>query len=274
MVSFHRAEPAHLDQILDLLQDDELGKHRETDEVGTYRRAFETVDADPNQVLVVGRERSRVVAFLQLTYIPGLSLKGSKRAQIEAVRVTADRRSEGIGAALIEHAIDLARAEGCGVVQLTTNRRRQQARAFYERLGFTNSHNGMKLYLDPSLSPASLANPGLTVGSIVIRVDDLERQAAFWEQALDYVRREDDDDDFILLRPRNGVGPNVSLDRWAAPVQVPPKIHLDLYAADQEAEIERLITLGATRVPWDGYPPDADYIILADPEGNRFCVIA
>jgi catechol 2,3-dioxygenase-like lactoylglutathione lyase family enzyme len=114
----------------------------------------------------------------------------------------------------------------------------------------------------------------ISIGSIVIRVDDLERQKAFWTAALDYVPREGDDDTFALLRPRDGRGPNVSLDRWRAPVQVPPKIHLDLYADDQAAEVERLVGLGATRVDWAGRPADADYVILADPEGNRFCVIA
>ena len=113
----------------------------------------------------------------------------------------------------------------------------------------------------------------LTIGSIVIRVDDLERQKAFWTAALDYVPRQGDDDDFALLRPRSGIGPNVSLDRVRSRLQIPPRIHLDLYAADQAAEVRRLIGLGATEVNWDKRPPDADYIILADPEGNRFCVI-
>jgi hypothetical protein len=113
----------------------------------------------------------------------------------------------------------------------------------------------------------------LRVGSIVIRVDDLARQTAFWSAALDYVPRPSDSDDFVLLRPRDGVGPNVSLDRVRSTVQVPPRIHLDLYAEDQAAEVDRLIGLGATRVEWHKRPADADYVILADPEGNRFCVI-
>lgn len=117
------------------------------------------------------------------------------------------------------------------------------------------------------------SKPTIRVGSIVIRVEDLERQKAFWQAALDYVPREGDDDDFALLRPRDGSGPNVSLDKWPAPLQVPPKIHFDLYAEDQAAEVQRLIGLGATEVHWDRMPPDADYVILADPEGNRFCVI-
>ena len=113
----------------------------------------------------------------------------------------------------------------------------------------------------------------LKIGSVVIRVDDLERQKAFWTAALDYVGREESADDFALLRPRDGVGPNVSLDRVRSEVHIPPRIHLDLYAEDQAAEVRRLIGLGATEVHWDKRPADADYVIMADPEGNRFCVI-
>jgi len=113
----------------------------------------------------------------------------------------------------------------------------------------------------------------LRVGSVVIRVDDLERQLAFWTAALDYIAREGDADDFRLLRPRDGDGPNVSLDRVRSTVQVPPRIHLDLYTEDQAGEVRRLLALGATEVHWDKKPPDADYVILADPEGNRFCVV-
>jgi catechol 2,3-dioxygenase-like lactoylglutathione lyase family enzyme len=113
----------------------------------------------------------------------------------------------------------------------------------------------------------------IRIGSVVIRVDDLERQRAFWTAALDYVARESASDDFVLLKPRDGSGPNVSLDRVRADVQIPPKIHLDLYSEDQAADVERLKALGATEIHWDKRPPDADYVILADPEGNRFCVI-
>ncbi|HEX2754701.1 MAG TPA: VOC family protein [Candidatus Limnocylindrales bacterium] len=116
----------------------------------------------------------------------------------------------------------------------------------------------------------------LRVGSVVIRVDDLARQAAFWAAALDYVSREDPNAagaDFALLHPRDGDGPNVSLDRVRSALHIPPRIHLDLYAEDQAAEVERLKTLGATEIHWDKRPVDADYVIMADPEGNRFCVI-
>jgi predicted enzyme related to lactoylglutathione lyase len=113
----------------------------------------------------------------------------------------------------------------------------------------------------------------LRIGSIVLRVDDLQRQTEFWEAALDYVRRDTASDDFMLLRPRDGVGPNLSLDSVPSKVQVPPRLHLDLYTEDQAGEVERLKALGATEVHWDKRPPDADYVILADPEGNRFCVV-
>jgi hypothetical protein len=111
------------------------------------------------------------------------------------------------------------------------------------------------------------------VGSVVIRVDDMARQRAFWEAVLDYVPRDDADDDFTQLLPRDGRGPRVSLDRWHADLHNPPRLHLDLYAQDQAAEVERLKGLGATEVEWSKKPADADYVILADPEGNRFCVI-
>src|SRR5260370_9836881 len=113
----------------------------------------------------------------------------------------------------------------------------------------------------------------IRIGSIVLRVDDLQRQIEFWTAALDYVPREGDTDDFALLRPRNGAGPNLSLDRVHSTVQIPPRIHLDLYAEDQTAEVARLKSWGANEVHWTKRPPDADYVILADPEGNRFCVI-
>lgn len=113
----------------------------------------------------------------------------------------------------------------------------------------------------------------ISVGSIVIRVGDLERQALFWEAALNYERRPQHSGDFLLLCPRNGGGPNISLDRVQSTVQVPPRIHLDLYTEDQTGEVRPLVSLGATEVHWDKRPVDADYVILADPEGNRFCVV-
>lgn len=114
----------------------------------------------------------------------------------------------------------------------------------------------------------------LTVGSIVIRVSDLERQLLFWSAALDYEPRLPLDDGFALLRPRGGHGPNVSLDAVPSERVLPPRIHLDLYADDQGGEVARLEALGAQRVHWPKRPDDADYVIMEDPEGNRFCVVA
>ena len=113
----------------------------------------------------------------------------------------------------------------------------------------------------------------LNLGSIVIRVDDIDVQARFWISALDYVMREPSAADFVILAPRTGVGPNISLDLVRSERILPPRIHLDLYADDQDAEVRRLRALGARVVPWAGRPDDADYIIMEDPEGNRFCVV-
>jgi catechol 2,3-dioxygenase-like lactoylglutathione lyase family enzyme len=114
----------------------------------------------------------------------------------------------------------------------------------------------------------------LRIGSIVLRVDDLRRQTEFWRAALGYVRRDDGtSDDFVLLGPSDGAGPNLSLDQVRSTLQIPPRLHLDLYTDDQAAEVDRLLALGASEVEWDKRPPDADYVILADPEGNRFCVV-
>ncbi|MCW5873160.1 MAG: hypothetical protein KIS88_00790 [Anaerolineales bacterium] len=112
------------------------------------------------------------------------------------------------------------------------------------------------------------------VGSIVLRVDDLARMEAFWSAALDYAPREGSrSHDFIVLHPRNGSGPNISLDQHPSVYNLPPRIHLDLYTGDQAAEVARLKALGATEVHWNKRPADADYIIMQDPEGNRFCVV-
>ena len=105
---------------------------------------------------------------------------------------------------------------------------------------------------------------------------DVGRAAAFYRQALGYVDRYPPEEGWVLLRPAGGEGPHIALDRSVTPVQERPRVHLDLYAGDaddQAAEVERLVALGATRVDWRDYPPDAGFIVLADPEGNRFCVI-
>jgi predicted enzyme related to lactoylglutathione lyase len=113
----------------------------------------------------------------------------------------------------------------------------------------------------------------LTVGTVVVGVDDLARAKAFWSAALGYVPREPGDETWVVLVPPTGVGSGVALAKSETHVQQHPRIHLDLYADDQAAEVQRLLELGATRVPWDFYDEHSDFIVLADTEGNRFCVI-
>ncbi|GAB3270682.1 VOC family protein [Microbacterium lacusdiani] len=113
----------------------------------------------------------------------------------------------------------------------------------------------------------------LIVGSIVIRVRDIAVQTEFWTRVLDYEVCDPSDDDFVVLIPRRGAGPNVSLDAAPSERVLAPRTHLDLYAEDQSAEVRRLIGLGASEVRWSKRPADADYVILEAPEGNRFCVI-
>jgi GNAT superfamily N-acetyltransferase len=95
----------------------------------------------------VAEAGGRIVGTLQLTMIPGLSRHGMLRAQIEGVRVSSDQRGHGLGRAMIERAIEAAREQGCGLVQLTSDKRRPDAVRFYQSLGFTASHEGLKLPL-------------------------------------------------------------------------------------------------------------------------------
>ena len=146
--SLRRARRGDLPRILTLLADDQLGAVRESaDDTAPYERAFDAIDADPAHLLVVGELNGEVVATFQVSYIPGLSRKGSWRSQIEAVRVSGELRGQGVGALMIQWAIDQARERGCSLVQLTTDKSRVAAHRFYERLGFVASHEGMKLKL-------------------------------------------------------------------------------------------------------------------------------
>ena len=149
-----RAERADLTDILRLLADDQLGSSREdATELAPYEKAFDAIDADPAHLLLVGQltasdgSGARLVATFQLSFLPGLSRRGSWRAQLEAVRVGSELRGQGVGAAMVEWAIDESRRRGCSLMQLTTDKSRTAAHRFYERLGFAASHEGMKLVL-------------------------------------------------------------------------------------------------------------------------------
>jgi ribosomal protein S18 acetylase RimI-like enzyme len=137
--------------IVALLADDPLGHTRENPAAplpAAYWQAFDDVAAQSGNHLLVAERGGAVVGCLQLTVIPGLSRHGMKRGLIEAVRVAAACRGLGIGEDLIRHAIEISRAAGCGLVQLTSDNSRTDAHRFYERLGFAASHVGMKLALD------------------------------------------------------------------------------------------------------------------------------
>ena len=135
--------------LVELLAADQLGSAREgadsVEGLAPYVRAFEALDADPAHLLVVADANGRVVATMQLSFIPGLARRGALRAQIEAVRVHADRRGSGLGGAMVTWAIDEARRRGCAMVQLTSDKQRSDAHRFYSTLGFKATHEGFKL---------------------------------------------------------------------------------------------------------------------------------
>lgn len=134
-----------------MLADDELGASRESPLEAlprSYYEAFAAIDRDPNNELLVLEREGAVAAFLQLTFIPCLTHQGGSRALIEGVRVRSDLRGQGVGAKLLAHAIELSRAHGCRLVQLTTNKKRSESIRFYEQLGFQATHEGFKLDLD------------------------------------------------------------------------------------------------------------------------------
>ncbi len=150
-IQFRSAERADVPAIVRLLADDKLGARRERFEVPlpeVYLRAFDAMAAQAGTELIVATQDGDVVGCLQLNLLPGLSRQGMTRAQIESVRVDARCRGQRLGERLIRHAIERARAAGCGLVQLTTDKSRADAHRFYERLGFVASHEGMKLALD------------------------------------------------------------------------------------------------------------------------------
>jgi len=101
---------------------------------------------------------------------------------------------------------------------------------------------------------------------------EFDRMLAFWQAALHYVPREPASDGWVVLRDPKGRGPNVSLNRVRKKRTARSRLHLDLYTSDREAEVERLLKLGAVRYPWR-YLPGADFIVLEDPDGNLFCVV-
>lgn len=151
MVTYRDATAADLPTIIRLLAEDQIGGR--ADDPGppidpVYAAAFAAIDGDPNQRLIVAESEGAVIGTMQLSFLPGLLNRGAWRGQIEAVRIAADRRGQGLGADMIDWAVEQCRARGCFMAQLTSNNDRVAAHRFYERLGWQRSHAGFKLYLE------------------------------------------------------------------------------------------------------------------------------
>lgn len=110
----------------------------------------------------------------------------------------------------------------------------------------------------------------MEIGAIVWGVKNIKRVVEFWSSALDYQLKYPMSDDWAILIPKNGNGVQMSLSLVTS--DKAKRHHIDLFTYNQKEEVERLIVLGATRANWH-YPPDADYVVLHDPDGNPFCVV-
>jgi GNAT superfamily N-acetyltransferase len=149
-IIFRQAEREDLPEIVRMLADDFLGATRERYEnplPESYVKAFEEIEADKNNELIVAETGGEIVGTLQITFTPSISFQGGKRATVESVRVDDKYRGLGIGKELMLWVIKRAKEENCVAIQLTTNAERSDAHRFYENLGFKGTHLGMKLYL-------------------------------------------------------------------------------------------------------------------------------
>lgn len=147
---FRRAARSDVPAIVRMLADDDLGSTREVlsdPPHPSYYAAFDEIDRDPNNLILVACDGDVVVGTLQLTFTPSLSYRGGRRATVESVRTEKSRRGQGIGTQLMRAAIERAHAHGCVLLQLTTHATRVNAHRFYEKLGFKGEHLGMKLRL-------------------------------------------------------------------------------------------------------------------------------
>lgn len=143
-----RAVVEDIAAILELLPDDPIGRARESPPDERTQRAFDTIDQDPGQLLLVVTDSGDdVVATMQVSFIPNLSRSGTLRAQLEAVRVAHELRDAGLGSAFLGWVLSECGRRGAGLVQLTTDKRRDGALRFYESHGFVASHEGLKLEL-------------------------------------------------------------------------------------------------------------------------------
>jgi catechol 2,3-dioxygenase-like lactoylglutathione lyase family enzyme len=112
----------------------------------------------------------------------------------------------------------------------------------------------------------------LRIGSIVWGVRDVPRAIQFWCAALGYRPLREPSSDWAILVPQEGSGVQLAITQVSSEAESHQRHHLDLYAKDQGAEVKRLLKLGAQHVNWR-YPEGADYVVLADPDGNKFCIV-
>src|SRR5690625_3709687 len=149
-ITFRNATEQDLDRIVEMLSDDPLGSKRECYQhplPDSYMKAFKAITADSNNELIVACYGEEVIGVQQTTFTPYITHQGGWRATIEGVRTSSDVRGKGVGTKLIQWAIERAKARGCHLIQLTTDKKREEALRFYERLGFHATHEGMKLKL-------------------------------------------------------------------------------------------------------------------------------
>lgn len=147
-LTFRQASQKDLSELIKLLADDELGKSREDISVPInkdYLLAFEKINKDPNNELIIVEENQEIIGMLQLTFIPYLTHIGSIRCLIEGVRIDKEYRGKGLGTKTFEWAIQYAKKKDCNIIQLTSNKQRKNAIKFYENLGFEATHEGFKL---------------------------------------------------------------------------------------------------------------------------------
>ncbi|MDB6177971.1 GNAT family N-acetyltransferase [Paracoccus sp. Z330] len=150
---FRHARRHEVPAIVALLADDILGRDREAAAIQHYLDAFDRIQAEGANHLIVAVIADDILGCYQLTFISGLSLSATRRAQIEGVRVAPDWRGRGLGHAMLQDAESRACAAGCSLLQFTTNKARHDAHRFYERMGFTPSHIGYKKAIRASFSP-------------------------------------------------------------------------------------------------------------------------
>lgn len=148
-IRIEKARPEHLAEILALLIAGAAGARvgQETGRVEDYREAFDAMLAAPEMDVYVALDGDEVVGTYQIHFMKGLAYQGRSRVELESVHTRQDRRGQGIGAQMMAHAEELARAANAGLMQLTSNKVRTDAHRFYSRLGFDQSHLGFKKML-------------------------------------------------------------------------------------------------------------------------------